>query len=72
MGSWRIRIAAVTQTLMPRVHELSPLSLGEISLWQNGVMDDEWWVCPSGANAQQYFSLKERQKDVEDKVREMI
>lgn len=27
-------------------------SLGEISLWLNGVMDDEWWVCPAGANAQ--------------------
>lgn len=32
---------------------VTSLSLGEISLWRNGVMDDEWWVCPSGANAQQ-------------------
>lgn len=43
-------------------------SLAEISLWLNGVMDDEWWVCPAGANAQpsRPFTLRERQEDVED------
>lgn len=28
-------------------------SLGEISLWRDGVTDDERWVRPSGANAPQ-------------------
>lgn len=31
-------------------------SLGEISLWRNGVTDDEWWVCLMHSS-RAYFSL---------------